>query len=66
MSRLGVSVPVVEKVLNHAGGTFSGVVGTYNRYDYLPEKRAALQRWADHVDQIVAGEGSKVVSLGRR
>ena len=67
MSRLGVSVPVVEKVLNHAGGTFSGVVGTYNRYDHLPEKRAALQRWADHVDQIVSGEpAGKVLPFGGR
>ena len=67
MSRLGVSVPVVEKVLNHAGGTFSGVVGTYNRYDHLPEKRAALQRWADHIDQIATGEPAKVViPFGRR
>jgi integrase len=61
MSRLGVSVPVVEKVLNHAGGTFAGVVGTYNRYDHLPEKRAALQRWADHVEAIVNGNPAQNV-----
>jgi integrase len=61
MSRLGVSVPVVEKVLNHAGGTFAGVVGTYNRYDHLPEKRSGLQRWADHVDTIVNGNPAQNV-----
>ena len=30
------------------------------------QKRAALQRWADHLDRIVAGEaGDNVVSFGR-
>ena len=33
-----------------------GVAGIYARHDYVPEMRAALQRWADHVDRIVSGE----------
>ena len=49
MQRLGVAVPVIEKALNHVSGTFSGIVGTYQTFDYADEVRVALQRWADHV-----------------
>jgi integrase len=67
MARLGVKLPVIEKCLNHKSGSFRGIVGVYQRHDFAAEKRDALQRWADHVDQIVGGEPAKVVPLrGRR
>ena len=36
---------VVERILNHATGTFGGVAGVYNRFQYLPEMREALLLW---------------------
>jgi hypothetical protein len=39
------------------------VAGTYNQWHYLPEKTAALQRWADHVAGLVEGRTAKVVPL---
>jgi len=42
MARLGVPQEHIERVLGHA---IEGVAGTYNRYSYLEEKRAALERW---------------------
>lgn len=42
MARLGVQQEHIERVLGHA---IEGVAGTYNRYSYLPEKRAALDAW---------------------
>jgi integrase len=54
MAELGVLPHIVEAVLNHVSGHKSGVAGTYNRAKYEPEMRLALQRWADHLDQIVA------------
>jgi integrase len=53
LARLGVSLVVVEKVLNHVGGSLAGIVGVYQRHEYAAEKRAALQQWADHVEQLV-------------
>jgi hypothetical protein len=53
MAKLGVSLPVIEKVLNHVSGSFAGIVSVYQRHDYASEKRAALQRWADHVSKLV-------------
>jgi integrase len=63
MARLGVSVPVIEKALNHQSGVFRGIVSTYQTHDYADEIRIALQRWADHVEQIVGGRPAKVIKL---
>jgi integrase len=49
MIELGVLPHVVEAVLNHISGHKAGVAGIYNRAIYAPEKRAALQKWAEHV-----------------
>ena len=57
MARVGVAPHVVERILNHTSGTFGGVAGVYNRFGYLPEMRAALERWATHIGSIT-GEGS--------
>lgn len=46
MERLGVAPHVIEACLGHV---LKGVAGTYRRYNFLPEKRAALQLWADEV-----------------
>lgn len=42
MARLGVAQEHIERVLGHV---VAGVAGTYNRYSYLDEKRAALEAW---------------------
>ena len=41
MARLGVSLPVTEKVLNHISGSFSGIVSVYQQHDFADEKRSA-------------------------
>jgi integrase len=53
MAELGVQPWYVEAVLNHQSGHKAGIAGTYNRARYTDEMRAALQRWADHLDRIV-------------
>jgi integrase len=52
LQRLGVALPVTERILNHVSGSFAGVVGVYQRHEYADEKRDALQRWADHLAKI--------------
>ena len=42
MARLGVPQEHIERVLGHV---VQGVAGTYNRYSYMDEKRAALETW---------------------
>jgi integrase len=48
-ARLGVRIEVVERALNHASGSFRGIVGVYQKYDFADEKRAALDAWSEHV-----------------
>jgi integrase len=62
---LGVPPHVVERLLAHHQG---GVSSVYNKYDYFHEKRRALHRWAEWVDEVVTGKPAKaqVVHLGRK
>ena len=52
MARLGVMLPVVERVLNHTSGTFGGVAGVYQRHDFAAEKREGLDRWGQHIERL--------------
>jgi len=53
MAHLGVAPHIIEKVLNHRTGQISGVAAVYNRYAYEEEKREALEKWADCLQQKV-------------
>ena len=64
MARLGVALPVVEKLLNHVSGTFSGVQGIYQRHDFADEKRQALEVWAQHLLSLDQGS-PRVLALRR-
>jgi integrase len=64
MAPLGTQMHVVEKILNHSSGTFAGVAGVYQRYDFYNEKRIALAAWASHVESVVSGKRpANVVAL---
>ena len=66
LQRLGVPLVVTEKVLNHVSGSFSGIVGVYQRHEYEAEQRAALERWADHVSGLVTNRPTSVVPIRQR
>lgn len=64
LQRLGVRLEVTEAVLNHVAGTRGGLVGVYQRHDFLDEKRHALDAWAAEVERIVtAKDRGNVVML---
>ncbi len=66
--RLGFPRFTVSKVLNHASdtGNAATVTSVYDRNEYLPEKRRALDAWATRLLEIVEGKKSSdnVVNLG--
>ena len=68
LARIGVGLPVIEKILGHSSGSFRGVVGIYQRFDFADAKRQALDGWGKHVDLLISGKpASKVVRLpGKR
>lgn len=66
MARLGIQIPVVEKLLNHSSGTFKGIVSVYQKHDFAPEKRFACDAWAAHLDGLLAEKpADNVVPMAR-
>ena len=64
MAKLGIPMHVVEKILNHTSGSFGGVAGVYQRYNFADEKKNALDAWASHVESLVTGKRpANVISL---
>jgi integrase len=63
MARLSIAPHVVDKVLNHVSGTIRGVAAVYNRFEYLEERRAALQAWSRYVSNLVAPAPANIIAL---
>jgi integrase len=65
LARLGVPQEVTEKVLNHLTGKISGVGKVYNVYEYMDERKDALERWEENV-LALAGEGTRSWRPGQK
>jgi integrase len=63
LSRLSVNADVAEAVLAH---TIPGVRGTYDRFDRLDAKRAALEQWAGFLAGLTNSRPANVVRMRRR
>ena len=53
LSALGVDLLVAERCLNHSLG---GLVATYDKHDFIRERRAALTRLSDKIRALENGE----------
>jgi integrase len=51
LQRLGIRFEVIEAALNHK---VKGIAGTYQKYDFEPEIKTALERWSKHIELIAA------------
>jgi hypothetical protein len=60
LSALRVPEEVREAVLAHVR---PGIKSTYDLYDYLDEKRDALEQWARRLRSIVAPAPSNIIEL---
>jgi integrase len=54
MGELEILPHYIEQCLNHRSGHKASVAGRYNWALYADAVREGLQRWADHLDKIVA------------
>lgn len=62
LQKLGVDKEVRAHLLSHS--RTRGAQGKhYERFHFLPEKRAALEKWAMHLDYIINGKSAKVVAI---
>jgi integrase len=51
--RAGLSKDIRDKLQGHAQTDVSAV--HYDHYDYLPEKRTAMNQWGDYLSRIISG-----------
>ncbi len=63
MARLKIDDVVAERVLNHVP---RGLAKVYNQYQYLDEKREALDLWARELQKITKPAKGEVVTLRER
>lgn len=63
MGDIGVMPFVTEKILNHI---MEGAMGIYNKAEYLPERKEALELWGEKVEQLQRGDTSNVYFLDER
>jgi integrase len=66
MNKLGIRPDVIELAVNHISGSRGGLVGRYNHDAMMPERKAALLRWSQHISGLVSGKPAKVVRLHSR
>jgi integrase len=67
MCDIGVAPHIVEAVLNHVSGHKAGVAGIYNHAQHKDAKAAALERWAAHIQSVVADKPAEnVVAMARK
>jgi integrase len=66
MAELGIAPHIVEACLNHVSGAKAGVAGVYNKATYAVEKRAALERWSNHILGLLERRPSNVVTMQKK
>ena len=55
MAKLGVDLHVIERCLNHASGTFGGVLGIYQKHKFEDAMQRAMDAWGAHIERLVTG-----------
>ena len=53
MARLGVRLEVTEKLLNHVSGSIGGIVGVYQRHEFMDEMSEAISRYETWLSRIL-------------
>lgn len=52
-AEIGTPIHITERLLNHASGSTGGIVGIYNKYQYLDEMREAQEKYETILTNIV-------------
>lgn len=60
LSKLGVAIHITEAILNHKSGTISGVTAVYQRNQFIDERRDALNRWCDRLEELTRSSEKRV------
>lgn len=63
MRRIGISLDIVERTLNHTSGVNGGLVAVYQVDELLPDRRRALELWAAHVVGLTVERESNIIPI---
>ena len=58
MARLEIDQHVIDRVMNH---TMGGVRAKYNRYAYMPQRKAALEAWSAFIETLIKPPKKRIV-----
>ena len=53
-SKIGTPREIAERLINHAAGVQTDVEAIYDRYDYMPEMRSAVEAFETHFKTLLA------------
>jgi hypothetical protein len=56
LGKLGVAPHIAERLVNHISAR-TDMERTYDIYAYLPEMRAAIEKWESHLTALLAADG---------
>jgi integrase len=56
LNELGVLEKVADILINHRAKKKGGVAAVYNRYLYMPERKAALELWGRHFEALLTAQ----------
>ncbi len=56
LAELGIQPHVADRILNHVSGSIQGVAAVYQRFEFLPQRKRALDVWAAHVLAVGRGD----------
>jgi len=62
MAELGIPKEVRDAIQNHAR---EGMDSVYNQAEYLVQKRAALEKWANWIEELDQERGKVIQFPGR-
>lgn len=53
-AEIGTPIHITERLLNHVSGTQAGIVSVYQRYNYLPEQKLAVDNYEQFLKKLVS------------
>lgn len=54
LAALGVRLEVTERLLNHISGSLGGLVAVYQKHNWMPEMRDAIEKWEKRLSSLIA------------
>ena len=62
LAAMGFQPHVVDAILNHKSGKISGVAAIYNVFEYLDERKEALEAWGKRIEELMSDAGAPIAT----